>query len=251
VSLPTTERGLFSVEFFDLQLRFAARVAELSGLPFTETVGSHTNVYVRLGMGPQLDTTNPEWLQYLSVLDTAHDPAASTHELHRKRAHLPSGPVAAASVGCFSYAYVGPDSVRLHFHAASHSSDSPLSLANARLRRWEIRTLLSQVASLNSDLLVVGASWLYNLRSYRRLFPEPYLAGLSPLQHPYQRMPLWGQFLNRDRSVRAEAAHRFRSSVADATSLVELAACFPLQVLTTSVRAKLLAEYEQEVCNDA
>jgi len=83
VNLLTAQRELFSDEFFDLQLRFAAKVAELSGLPLTETVGSHTNIYVRLGMGPQLDTENPEWLEYLSALHTAHDPAAWTHELHR------------------------------------------------------------------------------------------------------------------------------------------------------------------------
>ena len=69
---------LYSVDFFALQLRFAARVAELSGLPFTEAVGSYTNIYVRLGMGQQLDHANPDWLEYISALATARDPAAWT-----------------------------------------------------------------------------------------------------------------------------------------------------------------------------
>ena len=106
---------LYSVDFFDLQLRFAAKVAELSGLPFTETVGSHTNIYVRLGMGPRLDHTNPDWLDYISALATARNPTAWTYEVHRRRAHLPTGPEVAASVGCFSYAHFGPNRVLFTF----------------------------------------------------------------------------------------------------------------------------------------
>ena len=78
---PTVRRSLadiYSVEFFDLQLRFAAKVADLSGLPLSETVGSHTNIYVRLAMGSQFDGANPAWLEYLSTLATARDPAAWT-----------------------------------------------------------------------------------------------------------------------------------------------------------------------------
>lgn len=231
---------LYSMDFFDLQLRFAAKVAELSGLPFTETVGSHTNIYVRLGMGPRLDHANPDWLEYVSALATARNPTAWTYEVHRRRAHLPTGPEVAASVGCFSYAHFGPNRVRLHFHAGSQLSESPLSSANESLRRRELTTLLLQVATLGSDVQVVGASWLYNLSSYRRLFPEPYLSSLKPVDHPYQRMPLWGQFLNRDRTVRAGAARYFQSHAAKAVSLTELSSCFAYRVLSTSVPATWL-----------
>lgn len=183
---------LYSVDFFALQLRFAARVAELSGLPFTETVGSHTNLYVRLGMGQQLDHANSDWLDYVSALATARDAAAWTYEVHSQRAHLPTGPKMAASVGCFSYAHLGRCRVRLHFHAGSQVSEAPLSAANRSLRKQELRALMSEAVALGGDVQVVGASWLYNLRSYRRLFPESYLSSLKPLDHPYQRMPLLG-----------------------------------------------------------
>jgi hypothetical protein len=42
----TTSRP-YSVEFFDLQLRFASKVAVVSGLPFAYAVGNYTNLYVR------------------------------------------------------------------------------------------------------------------------------------------------------------------------------------------------------------
>ena len=240
VSPSKASTALYSAEFFALQLRFAARVAELSGLPFTETVGSYTNIYVRLGMGQQLDHANPDWLEYVSVLATAKDPAAWTYDVHSQRAHLPTGPKMIASVGCFSFAHLGPGRVRLHFHPGNPVSEAPLSAANASLRKQELTALMSEAAALGGDMQVVGASWLYNLRSYRRLFPESYLSRLKPLDHPYQRMPLWGQFLNRDKTVRANAAQYFNAHVDKAASFADLGSCFPHRVLATSVPATWL-----------
>ena len=239
-----THNEIYSVEFFALQLRFAAKVAEFAGLPFSETVGSHTNIYVRLGMGPRLDLANPDWIEYVRTLATSSDRAAWTHQIHCRRAHLPCGPTLVASVGCFSYALVEPGRVRLHFHTGSQLSDSPLSLVNEGLRKRELIALLSQLAESDEDVQVVGVSWLYNLAAYRRLFPEPYLCHLRPIAHPYQRMPLWGQFLNRHRSVRTGAVQHFDSCLAQATSLADLSLCFPFKVLTASLPVKRLLRQE-------
>ena len=46
-------------------------------------------------------------------------------------------------------------------------------------------------------LRVVGASWLYNLEAYRRLFPASYVATARVLPDRFRHMPLWGQFVNR------------------------------------------------------
>jgi hypothetical protein len=238
---------IYSVEFFDLQLRFAAKVADLSGLPFSDTVGSHTNIYVRLAMGSRFDGANPAWLEYISTLATARDPVAWTYEVHLQRAHLRAGPEAAAAVGCFSYALLGPKRARLHFHPEYQLLDSPLSLSNQHLRRRELTELLSQLASLCPDSLVIGASWLYNLNSYRRLFPLSYLDSLKPIEPPYSRMPLWGQLLHRDRSVRTDASERFRSRLAQAATLGELSSCFALPVLSATVPAGwMLAQVRKE-----
>jgi hypothetical protein len=240
-----TDIQLYSVEFFDLQLRFAVKVSELTGLPLAETVGSRTNIYVRLGMGQRLDHANPDWVEYVSALLAARDRAALTHNFHRRRAHLPTGPAVAATVGCFSFAPIGPGRVRLHFHAGHQHSDSPLSLANEHLRRGELTRLVSQVAALGSDVQIVGASWLYNLNSYRRLFPESYLSGLVPMEHPYERMPLWGQFLKRDKTVRADAVEYFTSRLTKATTLEQLSSCFPQRVLCTSAPARRLLAHAE------
>ena len=238
------KNACYSVEFFDLQLRFAAKVAELAGVSFAEAVGSHTNIYVRLGMGERLDVANPDWQDYVSALVKADEPAKWTHHVHLQRIRLPTGPALSASVGCFSYAVTEPGCARLHFHAGGEHFEAPLSAANRQLREEELASLLAKLkASFGNDIFLIGASWLYNLEAYRRLFPNSYLASLRALAHPYQRMPLWGQFLNRDRSVRSEAASRFLSSVANAACLPESSACFPLSVLSTRAPASWLYEH--------
>ena len=237
--MTTAKNDLFSVEFFDLQLRFAKRVAEISGVSLAEAVGSHTNIYVRLGMGQGLDLTNSEWQDYLAELATVHEKAEYTHAVHARRLNVPTGPTLANTVGCFSYALIGQDRARLHFHPGERTSESPLTMENRHLRQRELATLLSKLrASESKPMRIVGASWLYNLGSYRSLFPEPYLASLQPMAHPYQRMPLWGQFLARDRCVRPEAQARFLEDIAKASSLSELDLCFPFSVLTTTSPAK-------------
>lgn len=69
---------IYSLEFFELQLLFAAKVADPSGLPLAQTVGSHTNIYVRLAKGPRLDGANPAWLEDVSALANERDRAAWT-----------------------------------------------------------------------------------------------------------------------------------------------------------------------------
>ncbi|MCP5265334.1 MAG: hypothetical protein H6934_04455 [Burkholderiaceae bacterium] len=228
---------IYSIEFFDLQLRFAAKVAELVGVPLAQAIGSHTNIFVRLGFGTRLDHSDSDWSMFASSLSSARDPLTRTYEVYRQRAHISQGPKMEASVGCFSIAPFGPDAVRIHFKTGAESPHSPLSLSNMRARRTELAEVVSRAAARGRNVQVVGASWLYSLPCYRRLFPESYLAGLTPMAHPYDRMPLWGQFLRRDGSVRTGPVDHFNAHLASAKTAADLSACFPLQVLRTSGRA--------------
>lgn len=240
--LPGSRSDPYSVEFFELQLRFAERVANLSGVPFEEAVGCYTNLYVRLAMGQRLDASNADWQRYLAGLSAVPEQAAWTHAIHLQRLHFHSGPTSARTEGCFSYAIAGVDCIRLHFHAAR--AEAPLSAGSCRDRMSELADLFAHLKSSSSEgVQVIGASWLYKLDCYRRLFPERYLASLRTIEHPYQRMPLWGQFLRRDRTVRPEEKSRFLARVAQAESLSDLARCFPLGVLATMAPATWFYEH--------
>jgi len=65
-----------------------------------------------------------------------------------------------------------------------------------------------------------------------------HLSSLRSVEHPYQRMPLWGQFLTRGRTVRPEAGSRLLTNIARASSVSDLARCFPLSVLATTAPAR-------------
>jgi hypothetical protein len=88
----------------------------------------------------------------------------------------------------------------------------------------------------------VGASWLYNLEAYRRLFPASYVATARILPDRFRHMPLWGQFVNRHGAVREPVAREFRERLRRTTRVEELGACFPFQVL--AVEAPAAAFYE-------
>lgn len=183
-------------------------------------------------MGQRFSQVNPEWQRLVNELMKAQDQAKYTHAVHCDRIHLPAGPKLERTVGCFSYALAEPGCVRLHFNSRDQTQESSLSSANRPARQAELSELLSHLrVSAGDNAWIIGASWLYNLNCYRSLFSPPYLSSLRVVEHPYQRMPLWGQFLKRDRSVRTEAGANFLAKVAQAANLTELAACFPLPVL--------------------
>jgi hypothetical protein len=79
---------------------------------------------------------------------------------------------------------------------------------------------------------VVGASWLYNVDAYRRLFPPAYLATARVLPGRFRHMPLWGQFVDRRGAIRERAARELRERVGRVSAVDGLDACFPLPVLT-------------------
>jgi hypothetical protein len=84
---------------------------------------------------------------------------------------------------------------------------------------------------------VVGASWLYNLDAYRRLFPPSYLATARAVHHRFQHMPLWGQFVNRRGELKESMARQLRERLGRQPPLEQLDQCFPFQVLRLEASA--------------
>jgi hypothetical protein len=99
-------------------------------------------------------------------------------------------------------------------------------------RLSELAALFAHVRGTGrTPVRVVGASWLYNIDAYRRLFPESYLATAKVAERRFRHMPLWGQFVNRHGDVREDAARRFRDRLGRQPTLKHLDQCFPFQVL--------------------
>jgi hypothetical protein len=225
--------------FFDLQFRFARRVMDLSGLPRARALLEYTNLYARFGLGRDFDPANPTWREYLAGLEEAGDDREWTYRFYLARPDRMAAPGTVATFGCFSYSRSGDDRIRLHFRNAETDGRSPLSSERLGQRLGELGALCAHVErTLGPAARVVGASWLYNLDAYRRLFPAPYLAAARVLRGRFQHMPLWGQFLDRHGEIREEMARRFLERLDRHASTDDLDGCFPLPVLAVEATVR-------------
>ncbi|MBI2202636.1 MAG: hypothetical protein HYU41_02105 [Candidatus Rokubacteria bacterium] len=222
----------YAKAFFDLQFRFAEKVAALSGLPLGRALLDYTNLYVRFGLGRDFDPAHPTWQEYLTGLQDATDPREWTYHFYSKRPDGMAAPHVVATFGCFAYARSGDDRIRLHFQNAERDGRSPLAIDRVGERLAELAALFAHVKRTERDgLRVAGASWLYNLDAYRRLFPPSYLAAARVIGRRFQHMPLWGQFVDRRGEIKAAMTRPFLERLERQSTLDGLDQCFPLQVL--------------------
>ena len=236
-------RGTLAKDFFDLQFALAERVRELSGIPLEAALFERTNLYVRLGFGRDFDFDHEGWQSYLTGLRGAADSREWTYRFYRRDPEAKTAPAVAATFGCFSYAVPDGHHVRLHFRDTEADEVSPLGAARINQRRSELSALFAHLKpGLDQAIPVVGASWLYNLEAYRRLFPPVYTSTASPIRGAFRSMALWGQFINRRGEVRTPVAVPFLKALAEASDLADVGECFPLQALTA--RASLREFYD-------
>jgi hypothetical protein len=218
--------------FFDLQLAFAEKVSALNDIPLEETLLHFTNLYIRLGLGRDFDAAHPTWQRYIEGLGHNGDAGAWTYRYLIEHAPEVRPPSVLASSGCFSYAMDGAQTLRMHFRNTDPLDYAPLSEARRAQRHEELQELFRRAhRELPFATRVVGVSWLYNLKAYRRCYPPAYVASAHDVPPRYSNMPLWGQFLNRHGALRERAAQAFLEGLAAAGRFEELAGCFPLQAL--------------------
>ena len=216
--------------FFGLQLRFAARAAQLRSVPLAQALLECTNFYVRFGCGRGFDVKHPVWQDYVGTLHGADDVLAATCAFYRRMPPVQAGPRVSHTEGCFSLELVQGGPARIHF--LNVDEDAPLSVNRAGARRAELAALFEWLRSTgNQPTAVTGTSWLYNLPAYRSLFPPAYRDSATPVGRAWQRMPLWGQFLDRHGHVRPAPAAVFLRRLETLRSMDDADGCFPLQTL--------------------
>src|SRR5262249_42862601 len=144
-----------------------------------------------------------------------------------------------AAFGCFAYAPLDPGRLRLHFRNIERDGRSPLDAASQDRRRAELTALFEHARrTWPGPFRVVGASWLYNLDAYRRLFPSAYLATARVITNRFRHMPLWGQFLDRHGQVRETRRQELLERLDRCSTVDDLDACFPLPVLGVEAAAQ-------------
>jgi hypothetical protein len=218
--------------FFEINLLFARKVAEVSGQPLASALLHYTNLYIRFGLGWNLSATNPIWQEYLDGLHQVEDKAEWTYRFYLKQQQQIASESLHLAFGCFSYTVVDGYRIRLHFHNNEPPEHSPLSKDRMSQRLAELKSMFAHIKQdVNTPTNVIGASWLYNLEAYRRLFPPAYLATAQAGGDDFPYLPLWGQFIDHRGHIKEDLVAQFLECLDQQHDLAGLRKCFPFQVL--------------------
>ncbi|MEO8557971.1 MAG: hypothetical protein ABI439_02825 [Rhodospirillales bacterium] len=228
-------------DYFELQLRFAAHMAERLALPFPTAVKRFTNLHRRFGLGdpnggdPDHEQ-QPLWDAYADRLATM--PTLAAQRAWTQEFFLTAPPDALPAdqtfFGCFGC--VPPEEtgiVRIHFGKRDNDELSPLHRSKIEQRKADLARVVAFVNQRYPEATSIkGISWLYNLPAYRWLFPPDYAASVAPVKAVrLNGMSSWGQVLKNDETIKPE----LRNALLGNLPAMDIAApwrSFPLPVMT-------------------
>lgn len=232
--------------FFDLQLVFAQKIADLSRQPFAQALLHYTALYRIFGLDWSLDPTNAIWQAYIQDLQHASDKGALTHQFYLHRYLVIPKFTDEEHWGCFTYEYRPPlRAIHLHFSDQDTSSYGPLSHHRIDARKSELRAMFQYIQAHHPAVaLVQGGSWLYNWESYARLFPQAFGLSAKKVETPHLTgRNTWGQFLRRGWTIHQTSMSLFLQRVSQLTQLEDYPQCFPYPVLQTEAPIHLFYEF--------
>lgn len=255
----------YPVEYFRVQVQFAARWAQLAVEPFSDTLRTRTSIARRfddnmpderlsayLTTNDYEDVTQRIFAAYIQQSSAVYSPERSSkkHE----------------DFGFFGYDYYpnnslsgGLNSIKVHFINTRRGESSGLAQVFAEQRRLDVRRMITSVVAEHPEANeVVGGSWLYNLPSYRdsypagfvnnsRLLVPPQLADAFPDAVPNMSFggnSVWGQFIDRRGWAATARCTEFEASVTQAQTLAELYEALPLKPLQPTADPSVFLDWD-------
>lgn len=223
VTADRTARANRLAPYFETQLRFAARMAELLDRPLGQVAFEHTNLNRRLGLGfAGAAQITEAWLAYVERLAAAADlPAkvAVTQATFEESADEVLPRPGQTAFGCF--AHDPPDTfgeVRIHFfNLDTDDQGGPIASAKVGRRRRELAAMVASIREKHPQAHTIrGGSWLYNIEAYRRLFPPDYIAscGLKPGPLRLTGTSVWGQLIDSREAIRPQVRDALMANLA-------------------------------------
>ena len=196
--------------YFEVQLRLARRMAELTGAPLGEVVRNHTNLHRRLGLGvPAFVEPGPAWAAYAADLEASPSLANQvvlTQAAFRQAVEEVLPLTGQSGFGCFAHETPNAEGgVKIHFNNRDTDDEGgPLASAKQARRLAELAAMVRHIATTHPEAThIKGGSWLYHLEAYRRLFPPAYVA--TAALHPGPHLTgtsTWGQLIDSREAIR-------------------------------------------------
>jgi len=238
-------------EFFGVQLLYAGVLSAKAGIPLGDAITFHTNFHRLFAYG-NLGKMKPDPEFVALVRDVVSlAPEGRLDRLiaaYAKRAADPWPPERFPFGNHFACeAPTDAGIVRIHFRNRFNSdAHGPLHASNIAQRRADLTAMVSFIAERWPDAKAInGASWLYNMEAYRRLFPADYGASRTVMvgPRPTHGLSTWGQFLDFRGRAKPDVVERFVRGL-DALDVEQPWLSFPYQVLmTTAPLASFRREY--------
>lgn len=225
-------KELYPKELFNLFFTYAKKKAELLNIPLLESIKLYTPIYYLIGNYDwNIDEGSIYWNEYISNLQEGEDPIELAYYLHKK--NYKDFSANQKWFGCFRYKYVidkeGIPIIKLHFLNNDTSGKGPLSKSQTELRKKELRELFTDVKTNHPDVKYVqGGSWLYNIESYKRLFPNSYFKDMKSIKPKPNMLVIWGQFINSEWGIKEDMGRIFINKVKNANIIEDLDKSFEL-----------------------
>jgi hypothetical protein len=222
-------------ELFVAAVLFAKKWSELSGIPFPDAVFTVTPVSNRIfGKEPTSPEAQEAWKDLSpSLQDKSHEEIA--HHLfvlaEESKRVWESEPKKNTWFGAFFYSFdKNAKRIRLHFNPQDRT-ESSLAKENTHKRIDELRAMFERIRNHHRDAETVeGKSWIYNLESYRRLFPPSFAENMPEVDLEnisFTGGSVWGQFTKSTGGIHEERYERFLKHIEQANTLDELIRAFP------------------------
>ncbi len=242
-----TRLEIYPKGFFEVQLAFARKVAEVTQRPFEDAVLHFTAMYRILGLDWSADPANPVWQKYLQALQQDVETGAeSTYQFYYAMSDSIPHMSEQTHWGCFAHDYL-PDEhrVKIHFSNQDFTEYGALSRQRMDVRKAELKAMFKVIQQEHPGAEVVtGGSWLYNLEAYKRLFPREYGQSARAADSvPYLGRGLWGQFLNHEWQVNEHTAGAFLRHIETATNMLQCDQAFPYQLLLPKAPITLFYQF--------
>lgn len=257
---PSYEDGMnnpleYPVEYFDAQIQFAVKWAELSGDDLEDALMSKTAIGRRLGFKDGIDQDGNDISGLLQGVQTAPEITSALYGryISLDSCHYAEKDLSAKGRKFFSYDYYpenkqnsGINTIKVHYENNSRGERSGLTRDLLTERQVELKAMITAVSAENPDAQeVIGGSWLYNMPAYAASFPREFTENMATLvpkelgseypgavpQMAFSGNSVWGQFVDKRGWANKERYDQFISGVDTATSLTELYEAIPLKPL--------------------
>lgn len=231
----------YSKDYFNLQLKFAQRITEITREDLSSVLFQYTSFYKSFRIeGWEFSLNNPIWNEFLNELNQNNNVNENIYNFYLKQIQLKGVKNEKKLFGCFSYEYdEDKHEVSIHFTNVDTPEPGALSKERMDVRTKELKQMFKEIKEIYPDAkTVTGFSWLYNIEAYKRLFPPEYIQNSKIITDWFRSTALWGQFLDSAGEIKKDLVAKFEKDISKANTVEELKMCFPFKLVKVNADIK-------------